>query len=101
MSTPLDTNALKDYRAFVKKYPDIAMDYQSAGAGKLMAKIATERQSGKIMADIYALARLRLAVRGVTAVYGGGFCTVTDPRFFSYRRSPRTGRFASLIWLDR
>ena len=38
--------------AFVKKYPDIAMDYQSAGAGKLMAKIATERQSGKIMADI-------------------------------------------------
>ena len=32
---------------------------------------------------------------------GGGFCTVNDPRFFSYRRSPRTGRFASLIWLER
>ena len=47
------------------------------------------------------LARLRLAERGVTAVYGGGFCTVTDPRFFSYRRSPRTGRFASLVWLER
>ena len=56
---------------------------------------------GKFMADIYKLARLRLAARGVTAVYGGGFCTVTDPRFFSYRRSPRTGRFASLIWLAR
>ncbi|MEO8642015.1 peptidoglycan editing factor PgeF [Pseudomonas sp.] len=56
--------------------------------------------AGKFMADIYELARLRLAARGVTAVYGGGFCTVTDPRFFSYRRSPRTGRFASLIWLE-
>ncbi|WP_210641003.1 peptidoglycan editing factor PgeF [Pseudomonas sp. Tri1] len=56
---------------------------------------------GKFLADIYALARLRLAARGVTAVYGGGLCTVTDPRFFSYRRNPRTGRFASLIWIDR
>ncbi|MBT2371101.1 peptidoglycan editing factor PgeF [Pseudomonas fluorescens] len=56
---------------------------------------------GKFMADIYQLARLRLAARGVTAVYGGGFCTVTDPRFYSYRRNPRTGRFASLIWLER
>ena len=57
--------------------------------------------AGKFMADIYKLARLRLAVRGVTAVYGGDFCTVTDPRFFSYRRASRTGRFASLVWLTR
>lgn len=57
--------------------------------------------AGKYMADIYALARLRLAARGVTAVYGGGLCTVTDPRFFSYRRNSRTGRFASLIWIER
>jgi len=57
--------------------------------------------AGKFMADIYKLARLRLAARGVTAVYGGGFCTVTDPRFFSYRRASRTGRFASLVWLTR
>ncbi|AHL35984.1 laccase [Pseudomonas brassicacearum] len=57
--------------------------------------------AGKFLADIYALARLRLAARGVTAVYGGGLCTVTDSRFFSYRRNPRTGRFASLIWIER
>jgi len=37
---------------FKKKYPDIEVDYQSAGAGKLMAKIAAERQSGKILADV-------------------------------------------------
>jgi iron(III) transport system substrate-binding protein len=38
--------------AFAKKHPDIKMDYQSAGAGKLMAKIAAERESGKILADV-------------------------------------------------
>jgi iron(III) transport system substrate-binding protein len=41
---------LKD--GFVKKHPDIKMDYQSAGAGKLMAKIAAENESGKILADV-------------------------------------------------
>ena len=38
--------------AFVKKHPEIKLDYQSAGAGKLMAKIAAERESGKILADV-------------------------------------------------
>ena len=37
---------------FKEKYPDIDVDYQSAGAGKIMAKLAAERQSGHIMADI-------------------------------------------------
>ena len=37
---------------FKKQNPDIDVDYQSAGAGKLMAKIAAERQSGKILADV-------------------------------------------------
>ncbi|MNJ60941.1 Laccase domain protein YfiH [compost metagenome] len=54
----------------------------------------------KLMADIYTLARLRLAARGVQAVFGGGFCTVSDPRFYSYRRTPQGGRFASLVWLE-
>ena len=38
--------------AFIKQYPGVDMDYQSAGAGKLMAKIAAERESGKILADV-------------------------------------------------
>lgn len=55
-------------------------------------------QPGKFIADIYALARIRLAAVGVTAVYGGGLCTIEDERFFSYRRANPTGRFASLVW---
>lgn len=55
---------------------------------------------GKWLADLEILARLRLQARGVTAIYGGGFCTFADQeRFFSYRRDGVTGRMASLIWL--
>lgn len=57
--------------------------------------------AGKYLADIYQLARIRLAAVGVTAVYGGGLCTVDDGRFFSYRRANPTGRFASLVWLQQ
>ncbi|WP_295389857.1 peptidoglycan editing factor PgeF [uncultured Thiodictyon sp.] len=52
------------------------------------------------LADLFALARARLAQAGVTRVYGGGDCTYSDPeRFFSFRRDGVTGRMASLIWL--
>lgn len=55
----------------------------------------------KWLADIYQLARLRLKAAGVTRCYGGDYCTYTDSaRFFSYRREPKTGRQASLIWLE-
>jgi YfiH family protein len=54
----------------------------------------------KWLADIYALARIRLANVGVERVYGGGLCTFNDAQFFSYRRELRTGRMASLIWCE-
>jgi len=63
------------------------------------AFLAIPERAGKYLADIYALARLRLQSAGVQRIDGGGLCTVTDPGFYSYRRDGVTGRMASLIWI--
>lgn len=56
----------------------------------------------KYLADLYALARLRLYELGVTAIYGGDRCTWSEPeQFFSYRRDGVTGRQGSFIWLEK
>jgi YfiH family protein len=52
--------------------------------------------------DLYALARQRLTALGATRIYGAGFDTFADPRFYSYRRDgASSGRFASLIRINR
>jgi len=56
---------------------------------------------GKYYADLYALARQRLAMAGVTRIWGGGFCTFhDDARFFSYRRGGERGRMGAFIWRE-
>ena len=53
-------------------------------------------------ADLYALARRKLARAGVSAVYGGGRCTLSESEcFHSYRRdgAGANGRMATMIWL--
>ena len=58
-------------------------------------------REGKFLADLYALARRRLARAGVSRVHGGGFCTFRErERFFSYRREKKSGRMGAFIWIE-
>jgi YfiH family protein len=73
---------------------------QDAGAAEAFA-VAADRWH----ADLYRLARRRLAALGIRDVQGGTACTYADEaRFFSHRRDVQhralhsTGRMASLIW---
>lgn len=53
------------------------------------------------LADLYLLAQQRLKAAGIQSVSGGEHCTFTEQQdFFSYRRDGRTGRMASLIWIE-
>lgn len=62
----------------------------------------TPLKEGKWLANLYILASLRLKWLGISEIYGGHYCTYTqDDLFFSYRRDQgKTGRMASLIWID-
>ncbi len=57
--------------------------------------------SGKFLGNLYQLATQRLNKLGITEISGGGHCTYTEQdKFFSYRRDKKTGRMASLIWIE-
>ena len=89
--------------------PAIGPDAFEVGAEVREAFVAVDRRAGdafrphkpgKFMADLYALARHRLARAGVTSVFGGGFCTYHEAaRFFSYRRVKASGRMGAFIWI--
>ncbi len=78
--------------AFISQHPLTGIAFRPSLPGTL------DEAPRKWLADLYTLARIRLAAIGVTRVHGGGYCTYSDARFFSYRREPRTGRMASVIW---
>ncbi len=69
------------------------------------AFIPSENEAEKYLLDIYLLAKQRLQVIGITDISGGGYCTYDEERFYSYRKAchqgdGRTGRIASLIWIE-
>lgn len=74
--------------AFVAQYPEDAVAFKPSS------------NLGKYLADLYKLAKQRLARLGITEVTGGVECTYLDERFYSYRRSQQTGRMASFIWIN-
>lgn len=92
-------------QAFMAHDPEAAKAFVPATAfhaqnSQLLTAHSSPLTNNKWLADIYLLARQRLALLGVERVYGGGLCTFTDAEmFYSYRRDQATGRMASLIWL--
>lgn len=78
--------------------PEVRAAFLAVDAGAQGA--FRSHREGKFMADLYALARRRLALAGVGQVFGGGFCTWNDSaRFFSYRREKQSGRMGAFVWL--
>lgn len=81
---------------------EVGSDVREAfmGIDARAAQAFVEHGPGHWLADIYLLARQALQRQGIASVYGGGRCTYSEERdFFSFRRTPTTGRMASLIWL--
>lgn len=54
---------------------------------------------GKWWCNLPLIAQHRLQAAGIGDVAQSGACTLSDERFFSYRRDGRTGRFATFAWL--
>ena len=80
--------------------PEVRERFVAADSGAAACFVANA--AGRWQADLYGLARRRLAGSGVTAIYGGGRCTYREAEvFFSYRREGRCGRMASLIFRAR
>jgi len=80
--------------------PEVREAFVSRAAQASTCFTPSAGRPGHFLADIYQLARQRLAGAGVTRIFGGEFCTFSDDaRFFSYRRDGQTGRMASLIWI--
>ncbi len=76
---------------------EVLQAFTAHDAGASTADVAT--RPGHWHVDLWALARRRLAAVGVDAVYGGGLCTISDPRrFYSHRRDQRTGRMATVVF---
>lgn len=65
-------------------------------------KLAFAPQQNSWLANIYLLATNYLQHTGINKIYGGKYCTFTQKDlFFSYRRDgEKTGRIASIIWLN-
>ena len=79
--------------------PEVRAEFLRRDPGSETAFVPNDR--GCYLADLYALARRRLARAGVGRAYGGGECTFGQAdKYFSHRRDGKTGRQATLIWLE-
>lgn len=75
------------YNLFTKKYPFTQTAFQSKGT--------------KWLANLPKMAEMVLKNQGINAIYQSDLCTFElKNEFYSYRRSSKTGRIATLIWFN-
>lgn len=74
---------------FCAKYPDVSLAFK------------TGQKTGKFYADLYAIARYILNRHGIDEVLGGDQCSYRQAQdYFSYRRSAKTGRMATFVFMQ-
>lgn len=90
--------------AITAKNYEVGSDVYDAFVSRhaLSANAFSKHIPGKWFADLYALAKVRLQLLGITEIYGGDFCTYTqDDLFFSNRRDKGIkGNIANIIWIS-
>ncbi|BBP43385.1 peptidoglycan editing factor PgeF [Thiosulfativibrio zosterae] len=91
--------------AISQKHFEVGMDVYQAFCDKrqhleaFFEPILT--RPGYFLADLVSILKFILHELGVNDIYGGHLCSYADEAlFYSYRRDGKTGRMASLIWLD-
>ncbi len=79
--------------------PEVFEQFVAAEACHAQAFKPSSRDN-HYLADLTQIARQQCERLGITATYGGEYCTYErDELFYSYRRDGQTGRLASLIWI--
>ena len=74
--------------AFIQHYPSAAPAFRP--------------HHEKYLGDLPQIAELILNQQGVHAIYHADACTLEqENRFYSYRRTPQTGRMTTLIWFNQ
>ncbi|MGC7559155.1 peptidoglycan editing factor PgeF [Pasteurella sp. PK-2025] len=80
---------------------EVVAQFVAQQAEAQQAFYADPLASNKYLGNLYLLATQRLNRLGISQLYGGDYCTFSQPdKFFSYRREKQTGRMASLIWFE-
>lgn len=85
------------YRAFVQAYGESAM--QPA----FTRVVSQQDDESKWLADLNLTTRYILQLAGIKAahIFGGEWCTYSNPSQFHSARRQDTGRMVSLIWLEQ
>ncbi|MAZ45701.1 MAG: hypothetical protein CMD74_03220 [Gammaproteobacteria bacterium] len=71
------------------------------GVDDFFVRTVSDQSKVKYYADLSGIVSHRLLQLGLKDISGGGICSASDRRFYSYRRDAVTGRMATLVWRDK